>query len=354
MAKVEDFLKDSYKLKEDFEKTVALIQDNETKYQGFKVVQYALLLSESLDEISDKPLRYLEDIFDIDRVVMFIRKGRYAISSSDIVERTRVYITDTDAFKYTFLEKRAYYATDQDVTIIHKDFRVYEASDGYSCTMIPILENDDIVGAIGFYSSDIERFSSKNNYDFVSELAVISSIALRKLDSSYMLALSNKTDYLTGLPSKAMIDHLADKWLLKTKASGTPFSFMLVDIDNFKSITDLQGHIESDETLHKLAMIIKRRLGVHDAIGRYSGDNFYIFCQTTSDLGVMEIVNSINTDYFEIAVETGLPQDIGVSVGYKVVTKDVAEKLSFVEIFKQTDTLLLAAKDSGDKGLCHE
>ena len=71
---------------------------------------------------------------------------------------------------------------------------------------MPVTDNGRIVAALGFYSSDKNRFSSDNNYDFVEEFALIASIALKKLDNAFLLEMQANTDYLTSLPNKFIFD----------------------------------------------------------------------------------------------------------------------------------------------------
>ncbi len=352
MSKVDNFIRDSYKLREDFEKTVMLIQDNETKYQGFKVVQYAMLLSENLKEISDKALKYCEDIFGIDKVMLFVKKGVYAICQ-DLESFERVTVAPVESFKFTFLEKRTYFGSNEMVSIIHKEFRHYGQSDVHSFALVPVIDGEEIVGAVGFYSSDVAKFTSDSNYDFLSELAIVTSIVMRKMDSVYRLALSAKTDYLTQLPNKAAMDETAIKWLARLVESDRQFAFIIVDFDNFKEINDKLGHVIGDEVLRKYAAMMKRHLGRKDVLGRFGGDEFYLFTETTNPATLKDIVQKINNDFSLIAVEKSLNCNVGASVGGVLVTREKAEQQTFIEIFKEADELLYKAKNEGGKKLVY-
>ncbi|MDE7169546.1 MAG: GGDEF domain-containing protein, partial [Mucispirillum sp.] len=104
MSKLNTLLKENYDLKNELESMVLRVKENEVKHQGFKTVQYSMLLSDNLNEISDKPMRYIEEIFDIDKTALFIRRGAFAVAEQSQSLGSRVLTAADDAFKYTFLE----------------------------------------------------------------------------------------------------------------------------------------------------------------------------------------------------------------------------------------------------------
>ena len=82
MSNVSTLLKENYDLKNELESMVMRVKENEAKHNGFKVVQFSMLLSDNLDEIDNKPMRYIEEIFDIERAVLFIKKDAMAIAQN--------------------------------------------------------------------------------------------------------------------------------------------------------------------------------------------------------------------------------------------------------------------------------
>jgi len=72
MSKVNEILKENQLLKRELDGILELITENEIKAQGLRVIEYAFLLSESLEDIDKKPLTYLEEIFEIDKAALFI------------------------------------------------------------------------------------------------------------------------------------------------------------------------------------------------------------------------------------------------------------------------------------------
>ena len=58
MSNVSTLLKENYDLKNELESMVMRVKENEAKHNGFKVVQFSMLLSDNLDEISESIKNY--------------------------------------------------------------------------------------------------------------------------------------------------------------------------------------------------------------------------------------------------------------------------------------------------------
>lgn len=341
MSKLNTLLKENYDLKNELESMVLRVKENEVKHQGFKTVQYSMLLSDNLNEISDKPMRYIEEIFDIDKTALFIRRGAFAVAEQSQSVGSRVLTAADDAFKYTFLENNMKCGNDK--TVIHKDFRLFPSDKEFSYILMPVMKNGGIAGALGFYSSDINRFKIGQNFDFVREFAVIAAIALKNLDNAFLLEMQAHTDYLTGLPNKFILDITGRVLFKNLIEDNAGFSFAMIDINNYKSINDTLGHIEGDEVLKVFARAMRRSIGDTDILGRFGGDEFYFFSRE-HNAGVLEAVLRNMADSMA-AVDEPAVQNIprGICCGF-VTLNNPDEFESFEEAVRLADNRLREAK----------
>ena len=62
MSNISNLLKENYDLKNELESMVMRVKENEAKHNGFKVVQFSMLLSDNLEEIDSKPMHYIMQI----------------------------------------------------------------------------------------------------------------------------------------------------------------------------------------------------------------------------------------------------------------------------------------------------
>lgn len=77
-------------------------------------------------------------------------------------------------------------------------------------------------------------------------------------------------DSLTGLISKAYITNFV-KSLIDAEI---PFTFGMIDLDNFKYINDAYGHTMGDKMLAAVANDLQDYLGDYGVAGRFGGDEF--------------------------------------------------------------------------------
>lgn len=89
------------------------------------------------------------------------------------------------------------------------------------------------------------------------------------------------TDKLTGLFNRMYFDMVFNYFIEKYKRTKTPFSMLIIDIDDFKKINDTYGHKKGDEILEKIGEIIKTTIRKTDFGFRYGGEEFTIIFPDT-------------------------------------------------------------------------
>ncbi len=90
------------------------------------------------------------------------------------------------------------------------------------------------------------------------------------------------TDPLTRLFNRRHMTHLAKKEMSRYERNGHPVSFVILDIDHFKSINDQHGHEAGDYVLKEAARVIKDQLRDQDLIARWGGEEFLVILPDTT------------------------------------------------------------------------
>ncbi|MDB0440120.1 diguanylate cyclase domain-containing protein [Clostridioides difficile] len=85
--------------------------------------------------------------------------------------------------------------------------------------------------------------------------------------------LKSEKDLMTGLYNRHFFE-VKIKEMLETTSCGY---FYIFDLDNFKQINDIFGHIRGDEILIQFANILTKVFGNDAIIGRLGGDEFAVF-----------------------------------------------------------------------------
>jgi diguanylate cyclase (GGDEF)-like protein/PAS domain S-box-containing protein len=89
------------------------------------------------------------------------------------------------------------------------------------------------------------------------------------------------TDGLTGVFNRRRFDGELSLQMTVAERHALPLSVILVDIDKFKTINDVHGHLVGDAVLRRLASILKQEAREGDFVARYGGEEFAIICPHT-------------------------------------------------------------------------
>jgi two-component system cell cycle response regulator len=83
-------------------------------------------------------------------------------------------------------------------------------------------------------------------------------------------------DGLTGIFNrKALDERLVAEWAFAARHVA-PLSFVLLDVDGFKSINDTHGHLAGDAVIREIAARLARAVRTEDVLGRYGGEEFVV------------------------------------------------------------------------------
>lgn len=98
----------------------------------------------------------------------------------------------------------------------------------------------------------------------------------RSRDAEARIAYVTEYDSLTDLPNRAMLVRQLEIAQADTEASGEGFALFVVDLDNFKSINDTQGHPAGDAYLKVVAERLRDSVGNQAFLARLGGDEFAV------------------------------------------------------------------------------
>lgn len=83
-------------------------------------------------------------------------------------------------------------------------------------------------------------------------------------------------DTLTSLWNRGAVLALLKSELSRSVRENLPVSLLMCDIDHFKKINDLHGHLAGDEVLREVSKRLLESVRAYDAVGRYGGEEFLI------------------------------------------------------------------------------
>lgn len=83
-------------------------------------------------------------------------------------------------------------------------------------------------------------------------------------------------DALTGLANRRCTEAALELALAETRRTGRACAVLLLDVDHFKRVNDVQGHETGDLVLREVARRLARELRAEDVLGRWGGEEFLV------------------------------------------------------------------------------
>lgn len=83
-------------------------------------------------------------------------------------------------------------------------------------------------------------------------------------------------DPLTQAFNRRYMDQLIEKELSRAGRLGTKVSFLMVDVDDFKTVNTRFGHVVGDAVLREVADVVRKSVRASDTVVRYGGDEFLV------------------------------------------------------------------------------
>lgn len=161
-------------------------------------------------------------------------------------------------------------------------------------------------------------------------------------DSVPYYATAEGKDSFTGLLNKrACAEYAAE--MLETDAE--PHYMAMVDIDNFKNVNDTFGHMYGDQVISEVASIISSTLSGRGIVGRFGGDEFFIFTNwITSEMQLRAILTSIRKRVQNTFENQKQGCRVTLSIG---VSRAPEDGRTYDELFRKADKCLYLAKFKG-------
>lgn len=167
--------------------------------------------------------------------------------------------------------------------------------------------------------------------------AMAEKVAASQGNLTYM----SQHDVLTGILNRMGLDKKIADWLAAHPDSHG--ALISLDLDGFKFINDLHGHMAGDEALRTLAKDLIESFGHEQIIGRNGGDEFVVFMKDTEPEQAGELIKAFSNKTKTFTYD-GQTHAFSVSIGYTLYHGDGT---SLSRLFHQSDTALYAVKLRG-------
>ncbi len=152
-------------------------------------------------------------------------------------------------------------------------------------------------------------------------------------------------DDLTGLYNRRQFTRSFNHLHSFSKKHKLAQSLMMIDIDHFKEVNDLYGHLAGDMVLKNISSTIYSCLREEDLIARWGGEEFVVSLSPTNEKTTLKTANRIleKVENIEHIIE-GKKVSCTISIGLVV---NLTSDLNLNAMLSIADKALYQAKDSG-------
>ncbi len=219
--------------------------------------------------------------------------------------------------------------------------------------IVPLKAKDKVNGIIL-----ADNFITKKpiNKDELRMLIMLSNQAGLAIENSQLYEktlIRAHLDSLTELWNHGYFQYLLGVELERAKATETPLSVMMLDIDDFKIYNDNLGHQAGDRILKDMAGLLKNHSRKMDHVCRYGGEEFAIILPYTDRKEAYAIAERLreNIVKFQFLHQEILPNKmLTASLGLATFPDNGA---TTAELLSYADKTLYEAKEKGKNQTCH-
>lgn len=153
-----------------------------------------------------------------------------------------------------------------------------------------------------------------------------------------------RTDSLTGLFNRQYLMERFEEEMIRTRRYHRPLTVMLIDLDHFKAVNDVHGHLAGDVILISAVSRITGILRESDFAGRYGGEEFIIIMPETGIEGAVELAERLRRAMEETCHILPDGSMLGVTCSIGVVEASLG---NVEETIALADSALYTAKRCG-------
>lgn len=150
-------------------------------------------------------------------------------------------------------------------------------------------------------------------------------------------------DGLTGVFNRR---HFVEKVREQLSGTGISFSLLLLDIDDFKKVNDVHGHLAGDQVLITISNLLRQAYADIGMVGRVGGEEFAVFLQGRSEDESLEMAEGLREMLKQTEIAINGEKLISVTTSGGIAYTD-RSGMTFEELFQLADKALYTSKDSG-------
>ena len=221
-----------------------------------------------------------------------------------------------------------------------------DAVRGERALAVPLRWDGELRGALAVEYADGE--GSEEQLGLLQALAELAEGPCRNASAHATLALAARTDGLTGCLNHAAMQDTLRRELERCRRTAQGLSLVIIDLDDFKQVNELHGHLAGDEVLRRVGGALRESVRAYDVVARYGGDEFVVIAIDADEPTAAEVATR---------AVAGIGRALGelaLAGSATAATAGVAEwqpEQSPTMLIAHADHALLYGKQQGNRGV---
>ncbi|MGD1156406.1 MAG: sensor domain-containing diguanylate cyclase [Terriglobia bacterium] len=162
-----------------------------------------------------------------------------------------------------------------------------------SIVCVPIKARGHVLGVVELVNALGRPSFGVEDIPILKSLADYAAIALENARYVQRIHELTITDDCTALYNARHLNFVLDTEIYRSNRYGYEFSVIFIDLDYFKQVNDVHGHLVGSKLLWMIGDLIKGNLRMIDYAFRYGGDEFVVLLPQTSKENALLVVRRV-------------------------------------------------------------
>ena len=212
-----------------------------------------------------------------------------------------------------------------------------------SLMSVPLLARGDLKGMLNLYRQGEGNWFEPAELDLAKRFGEMAALALDNAQIRERLETEVVTDHLTGLYNHRYYRERLSEEMGRSVRSHRPVSLVVVDIDDFKTINEMESPLTGDHVLVGVGTLLRAQARPEDVICRTGGEEFALIMPGLACNEALAAAEVLRRRIAEVNLN-GQRSHVTVSVG---VAEGPAHASSPSELMASANYALLQAKSAG-------